>query len=186
MTNRLGILVWILLSFVLQTTIFPDLFRALAEFTGFHFLAGCTVDLALITLFYLSFHRDFVGALIWAAVTSVIASSFGLWWKGAATTAYFTVVTIGSFSKNQFMSEGVPMLMSMAGIFSFIEGMTHLGAGYVLSRIPGYILWSQIGIVLEQAFINAICAPLICYLLFLFDDWTGHRLEGRQKTLLIE
>jgi hypothetical protein len=168
---------------VLQTTVAPSLVLLVSGIPGLAFLSGHTLDLTLICLVYLVFHRDFLGSLLWAALLGILAGSFGTAWRGATAVSFFAVVFVGSFVKRQVLLEtklAVPLVI--AGL-TILEGLVHLEAGHLFSRIADPFR-GQWGVLATQAFLNAAISVPLYFFLSGFDGWVGGR-SGRESTGLL-
>jgi hypothetical protein len=172
-----------LLALVLQTTAAPVLVSGLSSIPGLEFLKGHTLDLTLICLVYLVFHRDFLGALLWAALFGILSGAFGLAWKGATAVSFFSVVLLGAFVKRQILLETGLAVCLMIGCFTVLEGLIHLESGHLFSRIPDPF-GSQWGTLATQALLNGLIGLPLYFFLHFFDGLLGGR-SGRERTALL-
>ncbi|MFH1262802.1 MAG: hypothetical protein V1495_05100 [Pseudomonadota bacterium] len=185
MKAMLFILVMAVFLLVLQTALMPRMILAITWIPGLEFVSGHTIDFALITLVYLVFHRDLLGALLWAAIFSILAASFGTGWRGAAGIGYFAVALGSSFvKKNLLLESRWSVILLTAGITLF-EGFAHLWAGHIFNRIPDPLA-GQWGTILTQAGLNALAAPLLYSFLYFFDGIAGGRTARRRHSLLAD
>jgi hypothetical protein len=174
-----------LLFLVCQTTVAPQIVSALAEIPGLGFLEGHAPDFLLVGLVYLIFHRDLLGALLWAALFGIFSGSFGTAWKGAVPASFLAVALVGSFLKRQVLLETRSALVLLIAGITVLEGLFHLGAGHLFSRIDDPFR-AQWGTLATQALVNGVIAiPLYAFLHF-FDGQTGGRTARARASLLVD
>lgn len=173
------------LLLVLQTAFLPSAVGAVSRLPGLGFFEGHTIDLALIALVYLAFHRDFLGAFLWAALFGILAGSFGPAWRGATAVGYFAVVVLAAFTRRQVLLETKLSIVGVVAAFTLAHGLVHLGAGHLFGRVPDPFA-SQWGTLATQTFLNGSAAPLLYGFLFFFDGVTGGRSARERRALLLD
>jgi rod shape-determining protein MreD len=173
------------LGYVLQTSLLSALFVVLSRMLGLPFLTAHTVNLALITLVYLSLHRDVSGTLIWAVVFGFVGSWFGTAWNGALTSSFFLVAFVcGSLRKNLLLKDDLSIAL-FVGAMSLVGGLLHLGAGELFNQVP-HPFEHQYGAISVDILVNALAAPLWFRFLKGVDAVTGGIQQRRRGLLLSE
>ncbi len=170
-------------AYVLQTSLLANVFLVLARVFGLPFLAGQTVNLALLTLIYLSLHRDFSGTLIWAILFGFVGSWFGTSWNGALAPSFFLVSLVcGVLRKNLLLKDTLSVAL-FAGAMTLVQALLQLEAGEILHQIPA-AFDREWGVVIVAAVVNALAAPAWFWLLRVVDFWTG-AIPQRSRGLLV-
>ncbi|MFH1018847.1 MAG: hypothetical protein V1798_11800 [Pseudomonadota bacterium] len=170
-------------AWVLQTSLLAGLFLVLARGLGLPFLAGQTVNLALLTLIYLSLHRDVSGTLIWAVVIGFVGSWFGTTWNGALTSSFFLVSLVcGGLRRNLLLKDDLTVAV-FAGAMVLVQAILQLGAGEILNQIPG-AFEREYDVIIGAVLVTGAAAPVWFRFLRAVDALSG-AISQRSRTMLL-
>ncbi|HLG18802.1 MAG TPA: hypothetical protein VI895_03160 [Bdellovibrionota bacterium] len=168
MKSVLGMLFFLFVGFVLQTTALPHFFLMLAKSTGLSFLGGHTIHLSLLLLLHLSFSRDFSGSLSWGVTVGVMATWFGLAWPGATLASFFLMSVFGFLLSRRIVLEGsVGGFLLTAGLV-FFYGVFHTWALKIFHHVS-VPLATQGLTILIQTVLDSLAAPILYWMLAAFD-----------------
>ena len=167
----------LLFALLLQTTVCFSFFATLGKFSVLSFLSGHTFDFVFLLLIYLSLHRSFWTAWIWASLISLCCEALGFSWRGGQTLSYIIIATVLSFARQYLMLRTPIARFAFFVAISMADACLQYYWGSFFVRAQFF--WGNYGLdMLIQGLINSTVATLFVSALSEFDYWAqGYRFS---------